>query len=92
MRNASRSSDCHGSPSAAPLTLTVLPSTFAQAPSPKVPREVPAVPTLLADAVKDRIRAGTRARLYRHWEIFADLFPARPWLGGKHSVVAISTP
>jgi len=35
------------------------------------------------DAVKERIRAGTRARLYRHWEIFADLFPARPWLGGK---------
>src|SRR6266581_9224490 len=35
------------------------------------------------DAVKDRIRAGARARLHRHWEIFADLFPARPWLGGK---------
>jgi GST-like protein len=34
------------------------------------------------DAVKDRIRAGTRARLHRHWEIFADLFPARPYLGG----------
>ena len=35
------------------------------------------------DAVKDRIRAGTRARLHKHWEIFADLFPARPHLGGK---------
>ena len=34
------------------------------------------------DVVKDRIRAGTRARLHRHWEIFADLFPARPYLGG----------
>lgn len=34
------------------------------------------------DAVKERIRAGTRARLHRHWEIFADLFPARPYLGG----------
>ena len=34
------------------------------------------------DAVKDRIRAGARARLHRHWEIFADLFPATPWLGG----------
>jgi GST-like protein len=34
------------------------------------------------DALKDRIRAGTRARLHRHWEIFADLFPARPYLGG----------
>ena len=35
------------------------------------------------DAVKDRIRAGTRARLHRHWEMFADLFPARPYLGGS---------
>jgi GST-like protein len=36
------------------------------------------------DAVKERIRAGTRARLHRHWEIFADLFPARPFLSGEH--------
>jgi GST-like protein len=36
------------------------------------------------DAVKERIRAGTRARLHRHWEIFADLFPARPWLSGSN--------
>jgi GST-like protein len=34
------------------------------------------------DVIKERIRAGTRARLHRHWEIFADLFPARPWLNG----------
>lgn len=34
------------------------------------------------DAVKERIRAGTRDRLHRHWEIFADLFPARPYLSG----------
>ena len=34
------------------------------------------------DAVKERIRAGTRARLHRHWEMFADLFPARPYLAG----------
>ena len=34
------------------------------------------------DAVKERIRAGTRARLHRHWEMFADLFSARPYLGG----------
>ena len=34
------------------------------------------------DAVKDRIRAGTRARLHKHWEMFADFFPARPYLGG----------
>ena len=35
------------------------------------------------DAVKDRIRAGTRARLHKHWEMFADLFPANPYLGGR---------
>ena len=33
-------------------------------------------------AVKERIRAGSRARLHRHWEMFADVFPARPFLGG----------
>ena len=37
-----------------------------------------------ADAtMQQRIRAGTRARLHRHWEMFADTFPARPYLGGK---------
>ena len=36
----------------------------------------------LDEAVKERIRAGTRARLHRHWEMFADLFPAHPWLSG----------
>jgi GST-like protein len=36
------------------------------------------------DATQARIRAGTRARLHRHWEMFADLFPARPYLGGEH--------
>jgi GST-like protein len=35
------------------------------------------------DVVKERIRAGARARLHRHWEMFADVFPARPWLGGR---------
>src|SRR5512141_9626 len=34
-------------------------------------------------ATQERIRAGTRARLHRHWEMFADLFPARPYLGGE---------
>lgn len=34
------------------------------------------------DATKERIRAGTRARLHRNWEIFADTFPARPYLSG----------
>lgn len=34
------------------------------------------------DALKQRIRAGTRERLHRHWEIFADLFTAQPFLSG----------
>ena len=34
------------------------------------------------DAVKERIRSGTRSRLYKHWEMFADLFPAQPYLSG----------
>jgi GST-like protein len=35
------------------------------------------------EAVKARIRDGTRARLHRHWEIFADLFSSRPFLSGE---------
>ena len=35
------------------------------------------------EATNERIRAGTRARLHTHWEMFADLFPARPHLGGE---------
>ena len=35
------------------------------------------------EATLQRIRAGTRARLHRHWEMFADLFPARSYLGGN---------
>jgi GST-like protein len=35
------------------------------------------------EQVKERIRAGTRSRLHKHWEMFADLFPARPYLGGE---------
>ena len=27
---------------------------------------------------------GARHQLHRHWEIFADMFPATPYLGGKH--------
>jgi GST-like protein len=34
------------------------------------------------DTTAERIRAGTRAKLHRNWEIFADTFPARPYLGG----------
>jgi GST-like protein len=35
------------------------------------------------EATQKRIRAGSRARLHRHWEMFADLFPAHPYLGGE---------
>ncbi len=35
------------------------------------------------EAMRERIRAGTHARLHRCWEIFADLFPVRPYLGGE---------
>jgi GST-like protein len=35
------------------------------------------------EAMQERIRVGTRARLHRYWEMFADLFPARPYLGGS---------
>jgi GST-like protein len=34
------------------------------------------------EPVKERIRSGTRARLHKHWDMFADLFPARPYLSG----------
>ena len=34
------------------------------------------------EAVKTRIRAGTRERLHKHWDLFADMFPARPYLSG----------
>jgi GST-like protein len=34
------------------------------------------------DVARERLIRGTRARLHRHWEIFADQFPARPYLGG----------
>ncbi|HEX4883336.1 MAG TPA: glutathione S-transferase [Casimicrobiaceae bacterium] len=34
------------------------------------------------EATAKRIRAGTRARLHRSWEIFADTFAAQPWLSG----------
>ena len=34
------------------------------------------------EATNERIRAGSRARLHTHWEMFADLVPARPFLTG----------
>lgn len=30
----------------------------------------------------EALRQGARRQLHRHWEIFADSFPAQPWLGG----------
>jgi GST-like protein len=35
------------------------------------------------EKIQERIRAGTRARLHRHWEMFADLFPGHPYLSGE---------
>ena len=35
------------------------------------------------EALRERIRAGTRARLHELWDIFADTFPASPFLGGE---------
>ena len=35
------------------------------------------------EATKERIRAGTRARLHRTWEVFADTFPSSPYLSGR---------
>lgn len=34
-------------------------------------------------SARDRISRGTREQLHRHWEVFADLFPARPFLSGE---------
>ena len=34
------------------------------------------------DALKERIRAGARARLHELWDTFADMFPATPYLAG----------
>ena len=36
-----------------------------------------------AKAGQAALRAGSRLRLHQLWEVFADQFPARPWLGGE---------
>ena len=36
------------------------------------------------DAVAQAMQARGRARLHELWEIFADQFPAAPWLSGEH--------
>ena len=34
------------------------------------------------EATSERVRAGTRARLHRNWEVFADTFAMQPYLSG----------
>jgi len=34
------------------------------------------------DSARERLERGARAQLHRHWEIFADQFPAHPFLSG----------
>jgi GST-like protein len=34
------------------------------------------------DPLRERIRAGTRERLHQLWDLFADLFPPRPFASG----------
>lgn len=36
------------------------------------------------DKTNKRIKAGSTQRLHHLWEVFADTFPARPFLGGQH--------
>ncbi|HVO87706.1 MAG TPA: glutathione S-transferase family protein [Casimicrobiaceae bacterium] len=36
-----------------------------------------------SEEVHKSIRAGTRTRLHKHWEMFADLFKPQPWLTGE---------
>ena len=35
------------------------------------------------ESARERIGRGARDQLHRSWEMFADLFPARPFLGGE---------
>jgi GST-like protein len=35
------------------------------------------------EAFNERLRRGAKARLCRYWEVFADSFPARPFLSGS---------
>jgi GST-like protein len=36
------------------------------------------------DALRERIRAGTKRRMYELWDIFADTHPAMPYLSGEN--------
>jgi GST-like protein len=35
-----------------------------------------------SEQAHEEVRQGTRAQLHRHWDMFADLFDAKPYLGG----------
>jgi GST-like protein len=35
------------------------------------------------DSARERILRGARAQLHHSWDLFADQFPARPWLSGQ---------
>lgn len=39
--------------------------------------------TSTAAADHEAVKAGATQRLHLHWEMFADQFPARPWLSGE---------
>lgn len=39
--------------------------------------------TATTKASHEKLRQGARAQLHRAWELFADAFPARPWLAGE---------
>lgn len=38
--------------------------------------------TATSSGARDKVRAAARARLHRHWAIFADTFAAHPWFCG----------
>ncbi len=35
------------------------------------------------EAARQRVRLAARKQLHRHWEVFADTFPARPYFSGR---------
>jgi GST-like protein len=39
--------------------------------------------TASTQAAQEKLRQGARRQLHRSWEIFADTFPATPWLSGS---------
>jgi len=39
--------------------------------------------TATTKPAQEKVRQGARRQLHRHWDVFADTFQARPYLGGK---------